>query len=125
MIKQLLITALVALIVIVVARMKRARRNTLAGEASGTRKDTNVKGISASMIAGFIFAAVITLTASGVFWVRYQHANAIIEVHVTDTRSGATTVYQVRRRHMGEREFRTVDGRHVSLGASDRLERSE
>jgi len=31
----------------------------------------------------------------------------------------------VRRKALGEREFRTVDGRRVSLGASDRMERIE
>lgn len=124
MLKQLLITALVALIVVMIARMKRARNHDDAAKPSASA-EPSAGGISPSMMAGFIFAAVITLTATGVFWVRYQHANAIIRVEVVDTRSGSTTVYQVRRRNLGEREFTTIDGRVVSLGVSDRMERSE
>src|SRR6056297_219367 len=87
MAKQLLITLAVAAIVVLIARMKRAR--TEARSAPRPSPD------------------------------------AIVSVEVLDTRSGQRTVYQVRRKELGEREFRTVDGRVVSLGASDRMERIE
>lgn len=77
------------------------------------------------MIVGYSLAAIMILATAGISWMRYQDANAIVRVEVVDTRSGERTVYQVRRKNLGEREFRTVDGRVVSLGASDRMERIE
>ena len=54
---------------------------------------------------------------------RWHNANQIVQVEVVEPASGTRTVYQVRRKDLGEREFRTVDGRRVSLASSDRVER--
>lgn len=122
MAKQMLITLTVAAIVVVIARMKRART-----EARAARKqyaDTvHSSSRKTSMIVGYSLAAVMILATAGISWMRYEEANTIVRVEVLDTRSGTRTVYQVRRKELGEREFRTVDGRVVSLGASDRMER--
>jgi len=77
------------------------------------------------MVVGYSLAAIMILATAGISWMRYQEANAIVQIEVVDARSGERTVYQVRRKNLGEREFRTVDGRVVSLGASDRMERIE
>lgn len=124
MAKQLLITLAVAAIVIVIARMKRGRTEsgTGAGNAGETTGSTNRK---TAMIVGYTLAAIMILAATSLSWVRYKEQNAIIRVEVVDTRSGERTVYQVRRKELGERDFKTVDGRVVSLGASDRMERIE
>lgn len=124
MAKQLLITLAVAAIVIVIARMKRAR-----GESRGSAEKPSATLPSSSrktsMIVGYSLAAIMILATAGISWMRYQEANEIVRVEVVDTRSGERTIYQVRRKELGEREFRTVDGRVVSLGASDRMERIE
>lgn len=123
MLKQLLVTLLVAAIVIVFARMKRARGTAPArSNASPASASSSPSGM---VIAGYVLAAVMILATAGVTWMRYQEANEIVRVEVIDARSGERTVYQVRRKQLGEREFRTVDGRVVSLGASDRMERIE
>lgn len=124
MAKQLLITLAVAAIVIVIARMKRARaRARAAPKEQITPVQSSTR--TTSMIVGYALAAIMILTTAGISWMRYQEANAIVRVEVLDTRSGERTVYQVRRKELGEREFRTIDGRVVSLGASDRMERIE
>ena len=124
MIKQLLITLAVAAIFIVIARMKRARSDprAAAGKPSATPEPSSR---TTSMVVGYSLAAIMILATAGVSWMRYQEANSIVRVEVVDTRSGERTIYQVRRKNLGEREFRTVDGRVVSLGASDRMERIE
>lgn len=124
MIKQLLITLAVAAIVIVIARMKRGRSEprAAAGKPSATPEPSSR---TTSIVVGYSLAAIMILATAGVSWMRYQEANSIVRVEVVDTRSGERTVYQVRRKNLGEREFRTVDGRVVSLGASDRMERIE
>lgn len=121
MLKQLLVTLLVAAIVIVFARMKRARRTAPAARDASSASSSP----SAMVVAGYVLAAIMILATAGVTWMRYQEANEIVRVEVIDARSGERTVYQVRRKQLGERQFRTVDGRVVSLGASDRMERIE
>lgn len=124
MLKQLIVTLVVAAVVVVLARMKRGRAQA---RASGARPEaaSNASSPSATMLVGYSLAAIMILATAGVTWMRYQEANEIVRVEVVDTRSGDRTVYQVRRKELGEREFRTIDGRVVSLGASDRMERVE
>jgi|SRR6056297_1980235 len=124
MVKQLIITLAVATIVIVLARMKRARTEARAApqENASTGRSSSR---TTSMVVGYSLAAIMILATAGISWMRYQEANAIVQIEVVDARSGERTVYQVRRKNLGEREFRTVDGRVVSLGASDRMERIE
>ncbi len=122
MIKQLLITLLVALIVIIVARVKRAREQ--ARERSPQTAEGEEEWYqSTTAVVGFIFAGIVILATAGVTWMRYLHANEVVRVEVVEPASGARSVYQVRRKDLGEREFRTVDGRRVSLGSGDRVER--
>ena len=124
MLKQLIVTLAVAVIVIVLARMKRGR--TQADESStGMEPQTVRSRPSTTVIAGYVLAAIMILATAGITWMRYQEANEIVRVEVIDTRTGDRTIYQVRRKQLGEREFTTVDGRIVSLGASDRMERIE
>ena len=123
MIKQLLITLLVALIVVIVARAKRARQQARERGPASTADTEEEWYQSTTAIVGFIFAGIVILTTAGVTWMRYQHANEVVRVEVVEPTSGERSVYQVRRRDLGEREFRTVDGRRVSLGSGDRVER--
>ncbi|NDY95150.1 hypothetical protein [Wenzhouxiangella limi] len=124
MIKQALITLLVAVIVIVVARMKRGREQARErGDAASADEQPWYQSTTA--IVGFIFAGIVILSTAGVTWLRYQHANEVVRVEVVEPSSGTRSVYQVRRKDLGEREFRTVDGRQVSLASSDRVERIE
>jgi len=122
MIKQALITLLVALIVIIVARAKRARETVRAG-GGGAQANDEAWYQSTTAIVGFIFAGIVILSTAGVTWLRYQHANEVVRVEVVEPASGSRSVYQVRRKDLGEREFRTVDGRQIFLGSGDRVER--
>lgn len=124
MIKQALITLLVAVIVIIVARAKRARAEKRVREPLNAA-DEEPWYQSTTAIVGFIFAGIVILSTAGVTWLRYQHANEVVRIEVVEPSSGTRAVYQVRRKDLGEREFRTIDGRQVSLASSDRVERVE
>ena len=119
MVKQLVITLLVAAIVVVIARMKRNRKSRPAPEAGSNGR----RSPSTTEWFGYSLAAVMIVTAAVITWVGYKERNEIIDVVVIDARTGERTIYEVRRKALGDREFRTVDGRIVSLGASDRMER--
>lgn len=122
MLKQVLITLLVTAIVVLVARIQRGRRAAREQNPLAAR-DEEPWYRSPSAIIGFIFAGIVILSTTAVTGYRYWVANQIVQVEVIDPGSGSRTVYQVKRRDLGEREFRTVDGRRVSLGAGDRVER--
>ncbi|MFN2334523.1 MAG: hypothetical protein ABR550_08890 [Wenzhouxiangellaceae bacterium] len=125
--KQVLVTLLVAAVVLIVARMKRGQGKPsphAPGKVAKTRP-ARIWPRSPQGKIGFALAVITILAAAGVSYQRWEYANQIVTVEVVDTRSGHTTVYHVRRKALGEREFKTVDGRFVSLGASDRMERIE
>jgi hypothetical protein len=119
MAKQLLITLLVAAIVLFVARMKRIR--SVSRDASSDGSDVQ-RPPSTTALVGYVLAAVMIVTAGTLTWMGYQERNEILEVVVVDTRNGERVVYSVRRKALGEREFRTIDGRLISLGSADRME---
>lgn len=122
MLKQVLITILVAAVVIVVARIQRGRRAARAQQPrSAAEQEPWYRAPSA--VIGFIFAGIVILSSTAVTGYRYWYANQIVQVEVIDPGTGTRMVYQVKRRDLGDREFRTVDGRRVLLGAGDRVER--
>lgn len=123
MLKQLLVTLLVATVFVLIARMKRGRDQA---NAAGTENGEDPEpGMSTISIAGYALAGVMIVTAGTLTWMGWKERNEIIEVVVVDSGTNDRTVYQVRRKALADREFETVDGRFISLGASDRMERVE
>lgn len=120
MAKQLLVTLLVAAIVVFIARFKRA--GSVSAAARRSANDEGAHSLSTTALVGYVLAAVMIVTAGTLTWMGYRERNEVVEVVVVDTRSGERVVYNVRRKALGEREFLTVDGRRISLGASDRME---
>jgi hypothetical protein len=72
-----------------------------------------------------IAAVALMLTASALFLYDYwRDNNAVIVIRVIDAGSGTVTEYRARRGDVGDREFLSVDGRHVVLAETERLETS-
>lgn len=117
--RQLLITLLVAAIVFAFARARRSQVRRRAPV------DRAADGLPTGAVVGYALAALTILASAGFGWHWYQDANRIVEVEVVETVTGTRTLYHVRKKDLGGREFRTVDGRHIWLGSSDRLERVE
>ncbi|MGB0513942.1 MAG: hypothetical protein ACPGJE_03775 [Wenzhouxiangellaceae bacterium] len=123
--RQLLITLLVALVVVTIARMRRRGQSRRAPHGAGGSTTGQRPSIPVWALVGYSLAAMTILATVAVTWMGYHEGNQIIRVEVIDSRSGERTTYEVRRRDLGDREFRTLDGRFVSLGDSDRMERIE
>lgn len=119
--RQLLVTLLVLAVAIAVIRL---RGSTAAGEGTGDRGPR--KGASrhttGTALAGYSLAVLLVISASVVFYLRWEENNEVVTVRVVDTRSGDAQTYQVLRKNIDGRSFRTVDGRYVSLGDGDRME---
>ncbi|PWG65460.1 hypothetical protein [Sediminicurvatus halobius] len=113
MIRQLLLTALVIVIVVLIVRWRRAP----ARQAPSAPR----RGPSPQAIAGWALLGIMVIGATVTFYLQWSEAHEVVTIEVVDGRSGERTTYQVYRKEVGDRSFRTVDGREVSLGQSDRM----
>lgn len=116
MIRQLLLTAVVILVVFLVVRLRRA-----PGRAAAQPGATGGRRPSPQALAGWALLGIMVLGASVAFYLQWSDAHEVVTVEVVDGRSGERTRYQVYRKEVGDRRFRTVDGREVSLGQADRM----
>ncbi len=119
MLAQLLVTAVVLVIVLLVTRARRSASQPPAAARPPARRFAN------RALAGYALLGLLVLGALLVFYLQWQHAHQVMTVRVVDGGSGQATVYHVYRKDLGGREFQTLDGRQVSLGAGDRMELSE
>lgn len=55
-------------------------------------------------------------------WQTWRDASEVMVLRVVDTRSGHVTEYQAYRSDVDGRSFRTLDGRHITLAETERLE---
>lgn len=113
MIRQLLLTALVIVVVFLVLRWRRGPSRDAQPAAR--------RGPSPQALAGWALLGIMVLGASVTFYLQWSEAHEVVTIEVVDGRSGERTRYQVYRKEVGDRRFRTVDGREVSLGQSDRM----
>jgi len=113
LVRQLLLTALVIVIVVLVVRWRRAPARQAA---PGARR-----GPSPQALAGWVLLGIMVVGATVTFYLQWSEAHEVVTIEVVDGRSGERTTYQVYRKEVGDRRFRTVDGREVSLGQSDRM----
>ncbi len=70
--------------------------------------------------------AALFVISGGLYWYgQWQHARAVLEIHVSHPGSGQVTTYQARREAINGRRFTTLDGRDISLSADERMELRE
>ena len=80
--------------------------------------------ISPHLIA-YSFLGVLALVSAALFYVNWSDNHSVIEIRVTNSRTGGTTSYQAQKMTIQGRSFETLDGRAVTLGADDRIEMLE
>ena len=119
MLTQILVTVVVAVIVLGVTRARRSASQPRAAAQPPARHSAR------RAMAGYALLGLLVLGALVVFYLQWQHAHQVMTVRVVDGASGEATIYHVYRKELGGREFHTLDGRQVSLGAGDRMELSE
>lgn len=125
MLSQILLTALVLVGVLLFTRLRGTAPRNARQDTAGRAGIARSKGRRSRALAGYALLGLLVLGALLVFYLQWQHAHQVMTVRVVDGASGQATVYQVYRKDLGGREFQTLDGRQVSLGAGDRMELSE
>lgn len=112
--KQLLVTALVVVAVVAFLRFRAA--------ATGSRSSAASAVDGRHRLAGYALVAILLAGITTVVYLQWAEAHRVVTVRVIDTGSGQVTEYPVYKKDLGGRRFETVNGREVSLSASDRME---
>jgi len=122
MLTQILITLFVIVVVLLFTRMRKpAGAPVKRGGVAPAPRGRN-RALSAPAVAAYSLVLVIVIGAMVLFYLQWQDANRVVTIQVMDTRSGDMVTYHAFRKDISGRSFRTVDGRNVSLGDSDRME---
>lgn len=79
---------------------------------------------SGSLVRQLAVGVVITMVLGSAlfFYWEWQTDSEVVIVRVIDTRSGNVGEYRAYQGEIGERSFKTLDGRHVSLAETERME---
>ena len=122
MIGKVLFTIGVILVVALIWRTRRPEQGSDRPEPRlinpQAQRRWPIKGLAIGVIA-------LMLLASG--FLLYEHwrdSSEVIYIRVVDASSGRTAEYRAARGDIGERTFTTVDGRHIVLAETERLETS-
>ncbi len=114
MLTKILITLVVIIIVAIVFRTK-------APAASRVAEPPDEQGALSVRAVTYALLGILLLIAAGIFVVKYQADNKIINIRVISD-DGTSTVYQARQKTIKGRHFITLDDKQVTLGESDRIE---
>jgi len=115
MISKLLFTAALIAAVVMLVKLRRRDPPPPAREVP----DETAQGfrwLALVAVALMVFGSAIFL------WQAWRDASEVLVLRVVDTRSGAVTEYQAYRSDVDGRSFRTLDGRHITLAETERLE---
>ncbi|WP_440995111.1 hypothetical protein [Arhodomonas sp. SL1] len=118
---QFLLTIAVIAVVVIVLRFRGAG----AAAKRVPRRQTRHWPPSRRAMAGYALVALLIVAVSTVVYLQWAEQHRVVTVRVVDTESGDQQEYLVYKKDVGGRSFRTVDGRYVSLSASDRMELDE
>ncbi len=150
MLGQLLITLLVIVLAVLYVRKRALREKNRASSNSstpgnktattgaatgkaakhnpwrGSKPDTPSTAAPASgadlkvlVIAG---VAMATMLGATLYFLAWQDARSSVTVILHRDNNSQPVIYEVRKRDLGERSFKTVDGTHVRVSANERIE---
>ena len=119
MLTKIVFTLAVIGVVILMARFRGRPARAPAAAPQKKRSNPWVKGLAVAVIA-----VMVAGSALGV-WLYWRDAHQIMQIWVIDSRSGHRSEYQAYRGSMEERSFKTIDGRHVRLAETERMEVEE
>ena len=128
--KTLLTIGIILLAIVWLRNMRRARLQE--EQASGPNGGPSAGRNSASTprrsrlndyrFAAWLFLALMIGTGSYLYYLRWQEDNAVVTVILHRDGSNEPVTYQVLRNQLGNRAFTTIDGVHVTVAASERME---
>ncbi|MDH3377555.1 MAG: antitermination protein NusG [Gammaproteobacteria bacterium] len=120
MLTKILYTIAVAVAVYLFYRGRGRRAAAPPPQRQAPPKST----ISPHLIA-YSFLGILAVVSAVLFYLNWSDDHRVIEIRVTNSRTGDATSYQAQKMTIEGRSFETLDGRAVTLGADDRIEMLE
>jgi len=122
MIGKILFTIAVILVVALIWRTRQPAQGSARPEPHlinpKAQRRWPIRGLAIGVIA------LMQLASGYLLYEYWRDGNEVIYIRVVDASSGRTAEYRAARGDIGERTFTTVDGRHIVLAETERLETS-
>lgn len=115
MIAKLILTIVVALGLLMVARAR-------TDEDGRRRTDAAAPGARLPRLLAYAFVVLMLALAGVLYFVNWHRSHEILQVRVLDGRTGKADEYRVYRGQMHGRTFTTTSGLRITLSDEDRLE---
>jgi hypothetical protein len=121
MITKILFTIAIIATVIFVSRYRSGRRGRPLRIPSAAGPAPSRSPVPMRLAA---YAAIGLIIAATALWLllEWRSAHEILRVRVINSATGSASEYEAYRSDIGQRSFRTVDGRRVNLAEVERLE---
>lgn len=121
MLTKILFTIAVIVAVLAFVRFRQQRESHIASVQPRVVNPPKKRDLPIGWLA--TAAVSLMLVASGVLiYNHWKDANVVISVRVVDAGSGKSTSYRAYRGDVEDRQFVTVEGVHVVLAETERLE---
>ena len=114
MLTKILFTLLVVCVVYVVYRAR--------GPKSAPRATNEKTHTTSPHLIAYSFVGLLVAISGLIFYLNWRDDHQIVDIRVTNGATGQSTTYQAYKTAIEGRSFQTLDGRLVTLGASDRIE---
>ena len=121
MLTKIFLTLLVLVGAIMVMRNRQAtvaqQSRQGAAQAAQARED---KVLTRILIIAFVVTMLVI--GGGVFYWQWQASHEVLEIKVINGSTGQVTTYQAYQDALKGRSFKTLDGRSITVGDSERIE---
>ena len=107
--------------VIIVVGMIFHNRTTQTQAAAKRATAKNEPASLSPRALAYILIGVLVLISVSVFFYNWSASKQIVTLRILDA-NGGTTEYQAYKKDLKNRAFDTIDGTHIELANSDRLE---
>ena len=76
-----------------------------------------------AVVRAFAVGLVAVMVSGRLLWLYldWESSRGLVNVRVINANTGEETSFQARRQDIGERQFTTLDGRHVTLAEIERM----
>jgi hypothetical protein len=121
MINKILFTAAVIVVIYLLYRARTTRASVPGrSQASPPARRSRV-----GLFAAYGLAGLAVLVSAGWYYLDWREDHRVVTIRVIDAGSGKATVYRAYKKAITGNRFKSLDGKTVILGESERVEMIE
>jgi len=122
MISKILFTAAV---IVVIYLLYRARTSRAPVPPARSRASPPARRSRVGLFAAYGLAGLAVLVSAGWYYLGWREDHRVVTIRVIDAGSGKATVYRAYKKAITGNRFKSLDGKTVILGESERVEMIE